>query len=231
MKNVLLSLLIFFSIGKAYAIDYLYIENFTVHPDSSSVTIPLKAHFDNFVSGWEVHLNLPNNIHITKCKKSDEIVIYHLDPEGSLVRYDPVLQVNSSKTSFIGISFEMDYDENGNPAGVAKWIPGDYIVYYLTFSFDNGFTGGNIQNHNVISCGVDTRSWVIPSPGYTNDMVTKITVSEDSGWDSINEVNTYKQVNNIRYFNFRGEEINSPKGLTIVVVTFTDGTLQTYKIY
>lgn len=92
------------------------------------------------------------------------MVIFHLDSDGRFVRYDPVLEVNGNR--FIGLSSEIDYDENGNIAGVAKWIPGDYIVYYLEFSFTNDFNGGEITNYNIVSCGSDTRPWVYCSPGY-----------------------------------------------------------------
>ena len=73
----------------------------------------INAHFEDFVSGWQVGLTLPEGVSITGYEESGEMVIFHLDPEGRLIRYNPLMQASHGMTRFIGLSCEMDYDENG----------------------------------------------------------------------------------------------------------------------
>ena len=46
----------------------------------------------------------------------------------------------------------------------------------------------------------------------------------------VDELNSGKQVADVRYFNMAGQEMKQPNGLTIQVITFTDGTRTAAKV-
>ena len=114
---------------------------------------------------------------------------------------------------------------------MAKWIPGDYVVYSLEFAFADGFTGGEIQLYSITSCGADTRSWVNRCSGCHIDTVTKIGVyNVDQNHGNVVEAVIEKKVKEISYYNMMGQQIDDINGLTIVVTVYTDGTTAVKKI-
>jgi hypothetical protein len=48
--------------------------------------------------------------------------------------------------------------------------------------------------------------------------------------DGIDELFKDNDVVSVRYFNINGQEINGINGLTILVITYTDGSIRTMKV-
>ena len=46
----------------------------------------------------------------------------------------------------------------------------------------------------------------------------------------VDELNSGKQIADVRYFNMAGQEMKQPSGLTIQMITFTDGTRTAAKV-
>ena len=68
--------------------------------------------------------------------------------------------------------------------------------------------------------------------GVTNksDIVYLEVYEQPSTPSAVNELNDGKQVANVRYFNFAGQEMTQPAGPTIQVTTYSDGTTTATKV-
>ena len=68
--------------------------------------------------------------------------------------------------------------------------------------------------------------------GVTNksDIVYLEVYEQPSTPSAVNELNDGKQVANVRYFNFAGQEMTQPAGPTIQVTTYSDGTTSATKV-
>ena len=68
--------------------------------------------------------------------------------------------------------------------------------------------------------------------GETNksDIVYLEVYDQPSHPSAVNELNDGKQVASVRYFNFAGQEMAQPAGLTIQVTTYSDGTTSATKV-
>ena len=53
---------------------------------------------------------------------------------------------------------------------------------------------------------------------------------EIAKWDAVNELVNGKTIANVRYFNMAGQEMQSVNGMTIKVITYTDGTTSAVKV-
>ena len=64
----------------------------------------------------------------------------------------------------------------------------------------------------------------------TGDLVGYSAYVAKGGPVDVNEVSEGKTVASERYFNVAGQEMAQPNGLTIKVITYTDGTTNTVKV-
>lgn len=176
MKKLLLFICMFMSMTLSGR-EYFYIDDVELGHDALGTTIVLdvKAHFDSWVSGWQVDFTLPQGITIGASSPYDNMNVTHLNAFGEEVVYSPSFSIgHDGKTIFV-ISMERDYDENGNFCGVVKWKPGDYLMFRTAFRISSDFTGGYITLLTHTACGQDTRPYVIPclgAPVETNCSVT-----------------------------------------------------------
>lgn len=161
MKRFFTLLISLLTIGSMYAEnDYLYIEDFEVKNDRLYAVVPIKAHFDSYVSGFQVELTLPEGLTITHAEPSSDLYIDHLDSDGITVTYYPYVGIGHRNTRYLVSSWEMDYDNDGNAVGVAKYAPGDYVFFELNVDVTMDFKGGEIEVKSTCCSGADTRPWV-----------------------------------------------------------------------
>lgn len=214
------------------ASDYLFIEDVQVN-QGETVVVPVKAHFDNWVSVWQFDIALPEGVSIVGYQRCDDMDIVHLDSEGNTVVFSPLLQVGLQDTRYLMISMEPDYDEDGNFVGVCKYTPGRYEMWLIELYVDRSFSGGQIITTSITACGRDTRPWVIPCDRNPVTHTTTIVSTNSDGstpQGSNNEFLEDKQIKSIRYYNTLGQEMNCPDGITIVVTEYADGTKRVTKV-
>ena len=113
-----------------HAEDFLYIEDFEIDRETLQATVPLKAHFDDYVSAIQVELTLPVGMVVSAFANFDELTIERENRDGLTVDYYPTVAVNQHETVIIVLSMESDYYE-GQWMGVAKYSPGDYEFFNL----------------------------------------------------------------------------------------------------
>ena len=155
--NLIFALLI---AGSVYASDYLYIEDFEIDRETLQAKVPLKAHFDDYVSAIQVELSLPVGMVVHTIANEHELTIEHENQDGITVDYYPTVAVNQRETTIIVLSMESDYYE-GQWMGVAKYSPGDYEFFDLIIDVPMGWEPtGDIGVYSVTGCGKDKRPWV-----------------------------------------------------------------------
>lgn len=157
--------------GSVYANCSLYIEDVELEANQNKVTVPIKAHFEHYVSAFQVDLELPAGVTVSNAHRTDEVNIEHLNQEGNMVNYTPSVNMNQANTRYIVLCSVMDYEYDGTAVGVCKYEPNDYTFFLLNLDIDPNFKGGDIHVQSVTACGKDTRSWVTPCdcPYYESD--------------------------------------------------------------
>ena len=226
MKRFLIILITLLSLSSIYAHDYLYIESFQIKENQESVTVPIKAQFDKFVSKIKVELKLPEGLTITSVRKGADFTVIYYDKSGHPLVHVPSSEISPDKTKFLALTTVTDYYE-GEKAGPAKWLPGESEIWYITMKIDPQFNGGIINVHSETNCKEDKRYWMETCSGCISNTTTEVTVKP---YNNINEYLSDKPVESIKYYNLAGQEIYDPKGVAIKVITYTDKTKETTKI-
>lgn len=176
MKKIFTLIFALLIAGSVYASDYLYIEDFEIDRSTWQATVPLKAHFDDYVSAIQVELTLPAGMVVNTIANEYELTIEHEDDDGLTVGYYPTVAVNQNGTVIIVLSMESDYYE-GQWMGVAKYSPGDYEFFNLIIDVPMGWEPtGDIGVYSVTGCGKDKRPWVHCCTGCDTTTTTNITM-------------------------------------------------------
>ena len=119
MKRFLIILITLLSLSSIYAHDYLYIESFQIKENQESVTVPIKAQFDKFVSKIKVELELPEGLTISSVRKGADFTVIYYDKSGHPLVHVPSSEISPDKTKFLALTTATDYYE-GEKAGPAK---------------------------------------------------------------------------------------------------------------
>lgn len=166
MRKILLLICTLISLNLS-AKEYFYIDDIELGQDdlNTTITVDVKAHFDAWVSGWQINFNLPKGITISSSSQCDDMNIIHFNSFGEQVTYSPSLNVGNNGKTVFAVSMERDYDEDGNFCGVVKWKPGDYTMFRTTLHITSEFRGGYITLLTHTACGQDNRQYVIPCLG------------------------------------------------------------------
>ena len=176
MKKFLFTLLTLFMASSAFAEggNYFYMDNFTVVKTKlGTVTVKanVKAHFDNYVSAWQLDLGyvneagvevmnaLPEGItKVTSVAGEDMKNLPFIGEDGSEGEFSPNIKKGMSGTRLIVASDEGNYSPDGELYGCVKWAPDDYDqMMVLTFTCSKDFTGAKLILKTLPSCGADTR--------------------------------------------------------------------------
>ena len=175
MKKILLLLAVLTAMC-VQAEDYLYIEDFEIDRSTWQATVPLKAHFDDYVSAIQVELTLPVGMMVNTFANEHELTIEHENRDGVTVDYYPTVAVGQNGTVIIVLSMESDYYE-GQWMGVAKYHPGDYEFFDLVIDVPMGWEPtGDIGVYSVTGCGKDKRPWVHGCTGCCVTTTTHVTM-------------------------------------------------------
>jgi len=198
MKKFLFTLVTLMLAGSVFAGEnYLYVEDFEVSQEllqqtsakKRRVTVPVKAHFDEYVSAWQMWWQLPEGVEFYALVPGTSYDLTYNNMMDQAITFTPGLSVEASTNSAIAaILLEQGYyypegtdpDEDdpvsyGNP----KWL-GDYADYMqLTLTFAQDFTGGDIVITTEPSCTDDPRGPICPK-GQHFEMVCHVTVEGGS---------------------------------------------------
>lgn len=185
MKRIFLTLAALCSMYCLTATEYLYIDNFEISRDKlgSSITVPVKAHFDYLVSGFQIDLTLPNGLTFTGASMGSDSYISYLDEAGISQTENAGISGNISMQRILGFSTFTTigyWDPNGSgnyeSYGTIKWEPGDYNeMCLITFDVAANFTGGEIIVKTTPACSSDARGNTC-HPGQENYRYCQVTV-------------------------------------------------------
>lgn len=177
MRRILLFVCTLISLGLSGS-EYFYIDDIELGQISSdtTITVDVKAHFDAWVSGWQIDFTLPKGITIAGSSRCTDMDIVHTNQLGEEETYYASLSIGNSGKTVFSVSMERDYDENGNFCGVVKWKPGDYTMFRTKFRITSEFKGGYIVLLTRTACGSDTRPYVTPCLGMPFEASCAITV-------------------------------------------------------
>ena len=99
--------------------------------------------------------------------------------------------------------------------------------YYVNFVFNQGSSSGQTEDVTYVNKTSFFEIATQTNKYQVND-VTDIYLPYLT--DGVDEINSNKQVANVRYYNLMGQEMKDADGLTIVVTTYTDGTISSVKV-
>ena len=201
MKKVLFTLAALMMAGSLCAEEYLYIEDFEVSQELLSQTaarnrrmvIPVKAHFDAYVSAWQVDLMtndepnaLPEGVTIFTASAGEAMMVPYMNISCEDKTAQVELGLGQNNTRYIGaIMNVMGYwfapgmdPDNDDPVayGAPKWL-GDYDqMFTITFQFAQDFKGATMQIRTQPASGADTRGPI--TAGETVTKTFNITVEQ-----------------------------------------------------
>jgi len=193
MKKVLFTLAALMMAGSLCAEDYMYIDDFEVSQELLAQTaarnrrmdVPVKAHFDNYVSAWTVDLTLPEGISSYSSAAGPGMTIPYMNKDVEDVETIVTLNANDDVARYIGASTAAGYwfapgmdPDNDDPVsyGAVKWL-GDYeCMFTVKLQFEQTFTGGDIIVATQPASGADTRGPI--TDGVTQTKVCKVTVEQ-----------------------------------------------------
>ena len=170
MKKFLFTLAALLMVGSLSAEEYFYMENFEV-PQSAlgasgaagRINVDVKAHFEAYVSAWQVDFILPEGLTIAGHRTGADLTLTGLDDFGDPKTFTPNLKVSADKLRVIVACDEAGYTEDGEMYGALKWGPGEYDqMWIVVFNAAADFAGGEITIATEPACGTDTRPEVVP---------------------------------------------------------------------
>lgn len=129
-----------------------------------NITIPVSAHFDNYISSWDVQFDFPEGLTPVYVTKGQDLTMNYYDSRGNQKTQEAYFNYNDEYNHFIcSPFFEMGYpdpeEDIDEPYGSVKWAAGDYPeMFFITCHVSDDFAGGQIGIHANASCGYDTRN-------------------------------------------------------------------------
>ena len=82
MKKILLYIMALFVANTAIADSYFYIDNYEFPHYKQTITLPIKAHFDGRVSGFQIDVTYPEGLTPTAVTTGSDMTIAYLDANG-----------------------------------------------------------------------------------------------------------------------------------------------------
>ena len=171
MKKFLFTLAALLMAGSLYADNYLYIEDFEVAQADMGdyIEVPVMAHFDQYVSAWQVNITLPDGLTFDgNAEAGEDMTIPYINDKGKNKTYTLSLSqtVGETTAAFIAASQQEGYYEVDGAwvsYGAIKWEPGDYEEMFILYIVPAAnFNGGEIVVHTEPASGADPRGEVCP---------------------------------------------------------------------
>ena len=159
MKKFLFTLATLLMAGTAFADSYMYIDKFEVTADmvGTEIEVPVKAHFSEYVSAFEVWFTMPEGMEITYCEQGSDMTISYIKANGKTGNLTAPLYFTSGH--YITAVADPGYNADKTSYGCVKWAPGDYDeILLLTIEITDAYNGGDIVVRTEPSCGQDNRN-------------------------------------------------------------------------
>ena len=151
----------------AMADSYFYIEKTEFAHYKQVINIPVSAHFDGRVSGFQLDVTYPEGLTPTAVTTGSDMTIAYLDAEGESnsatinLRHKEDFSLMMTATDVSGY---WDVDGTGilEEYGVIKWEAGDYDeMIVLTLKVEDNFESGQITLSSKVGAGSDTRGGTV----------------------------------------------------------------------
>ena len=225
MKKFLFTLAMLLMAGAAFADSYLYIDKADVLTGEQSVEVPVKAHFSEYVSAWQVTITLPDGINFDgRADVGQDMTIPYFTDRGKTANYTLSLSQNGVGGFLAASQQEGFYKLNGTwtSHGAIKWAPGDYdemIILYLKVT--DAYTGGDIMITTEPMSGADPRDIpkAVVDGGRTLPWVDEAITAAEPTLAVDNEENpTQVTTNGVLYY---CDETMTPGAWNIVTAPYT----------
>lgn len=156
----------------ANAGEYLYADYLVASLESGrEIDMPVYAHFDAWVQGWDLDLTLPDGLSITSVDPGPGMSIPYIDAEGIETYLTPsLIATEHGYSCHINTAGYWCPDWNEDQLvsyGSVKWEPGEYEMFTLHLRIDDYFNGGEIIFETTASSENDAREDVIITQGET----------------------------------------------------------------
>ena len=180
MKKFLMTLMALFVVSAAMADSYLYIEPISVTQDQLAeghVTVPVKAHFEGRVSGFQLDMTYPQGITAAGFENGPGMTIPYMNSAGLDKTQEISLYSNEAMTRIVAATMTYGYwypaDGTIQNYGVIKWEPGDYEeMFYLTLNVAPDFEGGDLIIESTVGAGEDARGGTVTDLGQSGQVYT-----------------------------------------------------------
>ena len=171
MKKFLFTLAALLMAGSAFADNYLYIDGFEVAEAElgTEIAVPVKAHFDNRVSAFEMWITMPEGMEIVDFEAGADMKgMKYYNQRGREQSIDASITTLDNMhfvaiTSATTVGYYQDETGAWVPYLAIKWEPGDYeemIVLYVEVAAD--FAGGEVSVRTMPASGEDPRGNTCP---------------------------------------------------------------------
>ncbi len=251
MKKVLFTLAALMMAGSLCAEEYMYIEDFEVSQEllaqtsarQRRITVPVKAHFDNYVSAWTVDLMtngqenvLLPNMSAAGASEGADMTMAYIDELCNEKTITVGLNKGQNNTRFIAASTVAGYywtdamdPDNDDPVtyGANKWI-GDYEnMFTITFQFEPGFEGGVIQVRTQPASGQDPRGPITNGETVTKTFNITVEQAQVTPEDFVGTADVTFDANGLATISYTSNDPNATVEVTMngntLNVTFENG--------
>lgn len=179
MKKILLYIIALFLANTAMADSYFSVDDTVFKHYKQSIIVPVKAHFDGRVSGFQVEVTYPEGLTPTKVTSGSDMTIAYLDANGEENTASINLRHKADYSLLMTATTEggfWDADSNGmfREYGVIKWNAGDYDeMILLTLKVDKTFESGQITLNSKVGAGEDIRGGTVTDQQTTTCTITR----------------------------------------------------------
>ena len=228
MKKFLFTLAALLMAGSLYADNYLYIEDFEVAQADMGdyIEVPVMAHFDQYVSAWQVNITLPDGLTFDgNAEAGEDMTIPYINDKGKNKTYTLSLSqtVGETTAAFIAASQQEGYYEVDGAwvsYGAIKWEPGDYEEMFILYIVPAAnFNGGEIVVHTEPASGADPRGEVCPKNTEFDKVCTvtveggtvepEVTATPVINWDEETFTVSATGAGTVKLY-VNGEEVSNP---------------------
>ena len=185
MKKFLLLLAALLTASTALADSYLYVDDIDLTADQlgTEIVIPVKAHFNAYVSAWVFRCQYPEGMTPVFYEKGEDMTQEYYNARGRLSSMTFTLIHSDDFCNFIATSAPIGYwhDPDGDDPdewvayGEVKWAAGDYdemILLYVEIAPD--FQGGDIVFTTEVGSSYDTRGTTVQDIGENGYEVERV---------------------------------------------------------
>lgn len=166
--------------GAAVADTYFYMDDIMVPSNQRRVTVPIKAHMNGRVSGFQVDLTYPEGLTPSRVTKGADLTVNYFDGNGMEDVKEATYFANNDFTRLMAVFMDLGYYDPDNDGifesyGVIKWDAGEYDdMLQLTFRIAEDFVEGDIVLVSEVDAGDDTRGGTVRDLGEASTPYTYI---------------------------------------------------------